>query len=103
MGKDGEFVDFVVLMGVFVGAHMEYVEKRKQAREKSLYLFIRKPIQSLRKKGFHVLTQTNEDTFISLLPKCDVAWIISGTDPNQNSKPKRASSTGLFVDRSYYR
>jgi len=49
------------------------------------------PIAALTKKGFKVIEETKENSFIEMLPKVDVAWIISGTDPSPMTKTATSS------------
>jgi len=73
LGQDGQFSEFTVLIGGFVsGASMG------------------NPVQALKKKGFQVILENSEKGFLSQLKIADVAWVISGTDPNP--KPSRTSS-----------
>jgi hypothetical protein len=43
------------------------------------------PIQALNKKGFKVILTTSEAQFIKDLKKADIAWFISGTEPQLTS------------------
>lgn len=75
LGRDGEFSEFVVLM-FFYFASMD------------------SPKKELEKKGFKVKVAADEKSFIDELENADIAWIISGTDPEQNKHQKRKTSSG---------
>jgi len=75
LGKDGEFSEFVVLIGCFLATSMA------------------NPIGALQKKGFEVILANTEKQFLAHLFDADVAWILSGTDPD-TSKPKTATTSG---------
>jgi len=70
LGQDGQFSEFTVLIGGFVsGASMN------------------NPVQALKKKGFQVILENSEKGFLSQLKIADVAWVISGTDPDPKPSP----------------
>eukprot|EP00026_Physarum_polycephalum_P007883 Phypoly_transcript_07953.p1 GENE.Phypoly_transcript_07953~~Phypoly_transcript_07953.p1 ORF type:complete len:453 (+),score=69.99 Phypoly_transcript_07953:65-1423(+) len=75
LGKDGEFGEFVVLLGIFVGASLEA------------------PIRALVKKGFRVISTSDEDVFIDNLPNADIAWILSAASPDAKPPYRRAYET----------
>ncbi len=101
LGKDGEFADFVVLIGnfdpyspmgcVFLCLYVclyYYADTLKCSN----------PTLSLKKKGFTVVEEKSEKRFTELLPTADVAWIISGTDPTLVAGKKRtANDSGILI------
>jgi len=62
MENDATFDEFTVLLGNFIGYR----------------LFTEHATRELGSKGFRIVTVTDECAFVAYLPRCDVAWVLSG-------------------------
>eukprot|EP01113_Clastostelium_recurvatum_P038412 TRINITY_DN5751_c0_g1_i2.p1 TRINITY_DN5751_c0_g1~~TRINITY_DN5751_c0_g1_i2.p1 ORF type:complete len:596 (+),score=205.17 TRINITY_DN5751_c0_g1_i2:57-1790(+) len=86
LGLEGAFNQFTILVGSF----QPHLAKP---------LFDRNPGEHLRNKGFNIVFTNSLSEFITLLPKADIAWIVSFMNDRGSETAKFVQAVRTFHER----